>query len=132
MATPIWPLVLPQETLKEGYNRAIPDQTIRSGMDTGPAKVRYRGGHMPEVISLTLVLTDAQRDALITFVKNTVKGGALAFEYPNPENPSGGYVLARLVPAGNKELFSISQYQNSVFWQVSLKMEVWRDVPLGA
>lgn len=131
MAFAVWPLALPQETFKEGYSRAIPDQTIRSSMETGPAKVRFRGGHMPEVISMTLVLTDEQRDVLIAFAKEVTKGGTFPFEYPNPENPTSGYVLARFVPAGNKELFSISQYQNSVLWQVSLKMEVWRDVPLG-
>lgn len=130
MARPVWPLILPQETFKDGYSRAIPDQTIRSNMDTGPAKVRYRGGHMPEVLSMTLVLTDEQRDALIAFARDIIKGGVLTFEYPNPENPASGYILARLVPHGSRELFTISQYQKSILWQVSIKMEVWRDVPL--
>ena len=127
MATPIWPLVLPQETFKDGYSRSIPDMTIRSDMDTGPAKVRYRGGHKPETLTTTLVLDDAQRDALLTFVYDVVKGGAVAFEFPNPED-SGTYILARLIPMGSGELFSISQYQNSIKWKVSLKLEVWRDV----
>lgn len=127
MATPIWPLVLPQETFKDGYSRSIPDMTIRSDMDTGPAKVRYRGGHKPETLSITLVLDDTQRDSLLTFVYDVVKGGAVAFQFPNPEDNSI-YILARLIPMGSGELFNISQYQNSIKWKVSLKLEVWRDV----
>lgn len=129
MTTAVWPLVLPQETFKDGYSREIPDQTIRSDMDTGPAKVRYRGGHMPETVSMTLVLTEEQRDALVDFATETTKGGALPFEFPNPENPQQ-YVLARFVPASNKTLFSISQYQNSIKWQIAIKLELWKDVVL--
>lgn len=127
MSTAVWPLVLPQETFKDGYSRELPDQTIRSDMDTGPAKVRYRGGHMPDTVNITLVLSDEQRDALLSFVKNVVKGGALPFDFPKPEDPSQ-YVLARFVPVGNKSLFSIAQYQNSVFWQVGIKLELWDDI----
>lgn len=127
MSTAIWPVTLPQEVPKDGYSRKIPNQTIRSDMETGPAKVRYRGGHMPDIVTMTFVLTDAQRDALLTFAKNTVKGAALTFEFPHPEHPTD-YVLARFLPVGNDELFSISQYQHSIMWQVTIKLEIWDDV----
>lgn len=130
MVIAVWPPTLPQEFDKEGYSRDVPDLTIRSSMDIGPAKVRYRGGNAPDTVSITLILDDTQRDTLVTFATKTVKGGALPFEFPDPENPKR-YIMARFAPSGNSSLFSISQYQNSILWQVSIKLEIWKDLILG-
>ena len=123
----MWPLSLPQCPLRASYKRTLPNMTVRSSMDTGPDKVRYRGGHSPQTVEAAYFLTAAQRNALETFALETIKGGAICFDWPNPEN-SGDYVLARLVPEGDG-LLSFSPNGNG--WNVNLRLEYWPDAPNG-
>ena len=61
----MWPLILPQCPLRASYKRTLPNMTIRSSMDTGPDKVRYRGGHSPMTVDAAYFLTAAQLLALV-------------------------------------------------------------------
>ncbi len=120
-----WPLALPQTPLYNGYKRQLPNNLIRSSMDTGSDKVRKRGRFKPEVISATYVLSSEQRNILENFVHNSIAEGAICFNWPHPELDK--LVRARL-KAGSSGLFDISPYSTSLYWQVSLELEVWPNV----
>lgn len=36
---PVWPVTLPQDVLIDGYDEKVPEMTLRTQMDAGPAKV---------------------------------------------------------------------------------------------
>lgn len=124
----MWPLSLPQSPLKTGYKRVGPNMTVRSEMDTGPDKVRYRGGHKPQVIDLAYVLSAEQRDWFEEFCNGTLAGGVICFDWPSQEH-GGRYVRARLVPTADG-LYTLQPYQDSLYWQATFKLEIWPDAPL--
>lgn len=123
----IWPLALPQKPQRSGYSKKIPNNLIRSDMDTGPAKVRRRGGAKPEQVTGTYILTSEQLAVLETFVKETIAGGALCFDYPHPQ--TGAHVRARLV-GGSDSITEAQLWGNTNALQVTLTIEYWPDAPL--
>jgi|GEM_PF-627877 len=125
---PMWPLILPQRPQQNSYKRTLPNMTIRTDMETGPAKVRWRGGNSPQTVEASYILTDAQRDALETFVMEVVKQGAICFDWPDPEH-GGDYVLARLT-GGNDGALSFTPFAPG-WWSVTVKLEFWRNAPTG-
>lgn len=96
----IWPVSLPVQPLEKGYNEGIPDNTLRSGNDAGPAKVRRKAGLIPFPMAVVMLCTAAQVGTLQTFVNTTLSGGALRFEWTHPR--TGATVEARFLPNGNK------------------------------
>lgn len=124
----LWPLSLPQCPQRTGYTRRLPNMTIRTDMETGPAKVRYRGGNSPQTVEAAYVLTDAQRDVLETFIMETVLQGAVCFDWPDPEH-GGDYVLARVV-GGSDAALSFTPVAPG-YWSATLKIEFWRNAPTG-
>jgi len=79
MSIPTWPSVLPQDFQIDGYNETLPDVTIRTKMDAGPAKVRRRFTTNVRPIKCKLKVTDTQYVALASFYQNDCAGGALSF-----------------------------------------------------
>lgn len=129
-----WPLALPQKPLQDGYKRTIPNNLIRSSMDTGSDKVRRRGRFKPQVVTATYLLNPRalyngsrwnQKDVLESFVHNSIAEGAVCFNLPHPE--TGTLVRARL-KAANDGLFDISQYKDTMCWVATLTFEIWPDV----
>lgn len=85
MSTAIdWPSTLPKALRLSGLSNSLPNQTIRSQMDIGPAKVRRRTTAAIEPISGSIVLTEAQTETLDLFFLSTLKGGALSFNWTHP------------------------------------------------
>ncbi len=125
MAVPIWPTGLPQRPLKAGYKRSLPNNLIRSSMDTGSDKVRKRGRFRPEDVQAAYILKPAQVTILENFVHNTIAEGAICFDWWHTEKNK--YVRARL-KGGNGGLFDIQPYRDSICWQVTLNLEIWPDV----
>lgn len=81
MAT--WPATLPDpliNTLKE----SPADNSIRTQMDKGPAKMRRRTTANTKPIAFTMILTDAQLTALDAFYTATTFSGAISFDYTHP------------------------------------------------
>ena len=116
-----------------GYKRSLPNNLIRSSMDTGSDKVRKRGRFKPEDVQATYLLNPHyvygnkvydQREVLETFV-HTLAEGAICFDWWHAEK--GKYVRARL-KAGNDGLLDFQPYRESIYWQVTLKLEIWPDV----
>lgn len=124
MPAPIWPLDLPQRPLRSGYSDKLPNNQLRSEMDSGPDKVRGKGKAEAEVDTVTYVLRDSQRDLFKSFVRDTLQGGVLCFDWPHPTLRR--YVRARLV-ASSDSLVSIQPYGNTLAWQTTLTVEYWPD-----
>jgi hypothetical protein len=90
MAT--WPASLPYpalNTLKE----TPPENTIRTQMEKGPAKLRRRTTANVRPLSFTLKLTPAQVTTLDDFFTTTTFSGAVEFTYTHPR--TGASVTAR-------------------------------------
>ena len=129
-----WPLALPQYPQSDGYRRSLPNNMIRSSMDTGSDKVRKRGRFRPQVVTATYFLNPRhvyngavynQRDVLESFIHNSIAEGAICFDWWHPELRR--LVRARL-KAGSDSLFDIQPVGNSLWWQATLTLEIWPDV----
>ena len=125
MAVYRWPTSLPQKPLVDGYKRVLPNNLIRSSMDTGSDKVRKRGRFKPQEISASYVLTAAQRNTLENFVHNSLAEGAICFNWPHPE--LNKLVRARL-KASNDGILEFSPYRDTTRWSVTLKIEIWPEI----
>ena len=85
MSTDIdWPGTLPKVLRLSGLSNSLPNLTIRSQMDIGPAKVRRRTTAAVEPVAGSIVLTEQQTESLDTFFITTLKGGALSFNWIHP------------------------------------------------
>ncbi len=80
----LWPATLPQNFEQEGYSELSPDMTVRTKMDTGPAKVRRRFTAAPYPMSGTMRMTKDQTVDLDTFYQTTTHGGADVFTFIHP------------------------------------------------
>ena len=78
-----WPDTLPQAFSQDGYQETLPNVTIRSEMDAGPAKSRRRFTCQVTPIKGQMVLTTAQKGYLKTFYNTTTAGGSLSFTFPH-------------------------------------------------
>lgn len=72
MANPTWPTTLPQPVL-DSISYTPLNNTIRSQMDAGPAKMRRRFTAAGEDVTLVLMLTAEQKADLDTFIRVTLK-----------------------------------------------------------
>lgn len=80
----IWPPTLPDYLLKDGYSEMPPEVTLRTRMETGPAKVRRRATNAVRPIRGTVRLSAAQKALLDAFYVDTLVGGSLAFDWVHP------------------------------------------------
>lgn len=85
MATSIvWPATLPQRFLQQGFTETPPDTLLVTDFDVGPGFARRRSTCGVRKFSGRMYL-DATKKALFdTFVRTTLKGGALTFMFPHP------------------------------------------------
>jgi len=125
MAVYRWPTSLPQKPLVDGYSREVPNNVIRSSMDTGSDKVRKRGNGKPQVVKATYAMTAAQRDTLETFIRDSIAYGAICFNWPHPE--LNKLVRARL-KASSDGVCTFQPYKDTRWWQTQLTFEIWPDI----
>ena len=83
MATETWPSTpgFPQVPLFQGFAQSEKTATIRSPMGYGPAKVRRRTTAAIQPVNISLMLSSADKDTLITFYDVTVRGGSERFNW---------------------------------------------------
>ena len=93
MANPGWPVSLPVP-LVQGITYTPGQNTIRTPMDAGPAKVRRRFTAVPETLAFNLVLTGAQVQVLQDFVEITLSD-VLPFDWIDFRKPTGTAVTYR-------------------------------------
>ncbi len=84
MASIDWPSSLPQTLRLDGLKTKDQEATVRTDMDTGPAKVRLRFTAASEDVSGSLLLTADELAILQTFFRTTVKRGTLRFNMIHP------------------------------------------------
>ncbi len=118
MATYSWPPSLPKYPEK-GFSETGGVLVLRTPMDAGPAKLRYRG-KAPSKLNVTYFMTTDQVTALETFVYDILKG-VRRFDILHPRKP-GVLVEARIVPNGDT-YFTVN-YAAPGHWRVQLTLEV--------
>lgn len=78
-----WPAFMPSPLL--GLEEQPPDTTLRSAMDTGPAKTRPRFSAAPrDFDGWSCRLSDADKTAFDDWYVNDIARGALSFDLVNP------------------------------------------------
>ena len=99
-----WPSDLPDRWLRSGLSESLADNTIRSQVDRGPAKVRRRTIAGVRTVSGSMHMTHAQWDTLVNFYNDTVKG-TIEFAMPDPFDEEDT-VQVRFTAAPRKSYFS--------------------------
>lgn len=114
MAT--WPATLPAPAINS-FREKPPNNTIRSTMDKGPAKVRRRTTANTRPISFTLKLTPEQTQALDDFYEIETFSGADEFDYVHPR--TGENVTARFVSEPD-----YSEVEGGIIYTCSISLEI--------
>jgi len=110
--SPTWPNTLPEWPVNNRFSIDPQELTVRSSMDTGPAKVRRRFTAAVYTIKAQYILTSDQWATLLTFYEDYP---STAFTYKRPD--TGDNVDARFVKAP-----SVSVDANS--YRVTVELEV--------
>lgn len=108
----LWPASLPQSPLLDGWQETLPDNTLRTEMEQGPAKLRRRSTAASGRMNVQFLLSTADCALLDTFYSDTLTGGVKVFQMPHPRRSTpvscrftappeyaavnGGYCRARL------------------------------------
>ena len=79
----VWDPDLPQ-CLERGWSETLPQTTLRTEMDAGPAKTRQRFTTGVGRLTGSILLTKEQVPVLRTFYAVDIEGGALPFEWVHP------------------------------------------------
>lgn len=74
-----WPEGIPFFKLRSGYGAEPGENTLRTPMDVGPAKVRRRTTSAPSVITGSAYMTREEAQRFEQFWRDTLKDGALSF-----------------------------------------------------
>ena len=77
-----WPTTIP--TCQANYSEVRMDGTLRSQMETGPAKTRRRFTATPVFLSLNYLLNAAQVETLDDFYANITLQGSERFGFTHP------------------------------------------------
>ena len=113
-----WPGTLPQSPQK-GFTESVGALILRTPMDAGPAKERYRGKRA-NTMQVSFVMTTAQVATLETWIVDTIRGTA-RFGFTHPRKNT--IVETRIVPQGDGELFT-SGYLAPGYWNIALTFEI--------
>lgn len=112
----VWHLSLPQ-SLHIGVNVTGPDTLVHMPTEVGPGKTRNRYSVGPQPVSVPVIMTQAELDIFVPWVKDTLKNGAEPFLYRNPL--TGDDVQYRFTP---NQPFSYSSLGPK--WRVQLNLEI--------
>lgn len=77
-----WPASLPQQLI--GTTEQDQDAVLRTGMDAGPPSRRNRYTARVTQVRVPMILTGTQKQAFDTFYRDTLKNGALSFDWEDP------------------------------------------------
>ena len=84
---PSWPRTLPQAFDVSGFRDELPERLVRSELDGGREKFRQRAersNYAP--IAGRISIEQSDWDSLLLFYEDILKDGALAFDFPDPDN----------------------------------------------
>ena len=112
-----WPGGVPVP--QKGFTESMGANILRTPMDSGPAKIRYRGKNSG-ILTVAFLMTTAQVAVLETFLVTTLKG-VKRFGFPHPR--TGVETEVRLMAESDSALYSVN-YRAPGYWDVSLKLEI--------
>lgn len=112
---PVWPTTLPQSPLQDSYRETVADNTVRTAMEQGPAKLRRRATSAVSKLSIGFILNPAQMAVLESFYASGLSGGVLPFTFPHPRTGTGTSCRFTTPPSAS----NIGGY-----YKVALEMEV--------
>lgn len=92
---PAWPDTLPASPRVENFRETVPNTSIRTDMEQGPAKVRQRTTAGVRMLSLEYLMSKAQVTTLESFYLTTLQGGSFHFTFTHPR--SGSSLICRFV-----------------------------------
>lgn len=81
---PAYPGTLPQLVLQDGYGETARENSIRTSMEQGEAKVRKRYTAAIRKFSIVQFMTGAQVEIFDQFWENDLAFGSLAFSWVHP------------------------------------------------
>lgn len=84
MASITWPSTVPQRFNQESFSNTLADNTIRSGMDVGPDKIRRITTSNTEPVQGVIIMSKTEVGYLKTFYYTTSQGGVLEFNWVDP------------------------------------------------
>ena len=111
-----WPSTLPTYPLLENYTESVANNSIRTEMEQGPAKVRCRSSVGVSKISISYFLSKEQIEVLDNFYEAELKSGSIAFNFIHPRTSAD--VKCRFLQS--------PQYQavNGNYYKVNLELEI--------
>lgn len=113
---PTWPLTLPAFPLADSFRETVPDTSLRTVMDQGPAKVRRRTTAAARNIHASYILSRAQVESLESFYVTDLFGGSASFAYTHPRTEIVVSCRFRKPP----DYISL----NGDYFRVTLEMEI--------
>lgn len=113
-----WPLSLPQAPQK-GFTETGGPRIVRTQMDAGIAKQRYRGLSTSN-LTVSFIVTTEQASTFEDFVRLTIHGVA-RFGFPHPR--TNQIVEVRIVPQGDSNMYTLA-YLAPGYWTLNLQLEV--------
>lgn len=117
MAT--WPASLPIP-LGSDYMLDFGDPTVRTDMDSGPARVRRRYTAAPDLISVSWKFTESQMAAFRVFIETDIDYGAAWFYLSLKDGSAAGMVTREVRFAAPPR----AAYIPGGYWHVSATLEV--------
>ncbi len=117
MTLPLWPEELPLAPLAERYQEVLPDTTLRSKVEQGPAKVRQRTTAGMSELSVSYLLSRVQVELLEAFYSETLGGGAVRFAYRHPRRETEVQARFRKPPQ--------LQPRNAQYYLARLELEIF-------
>ena len=115
-----WPTTLPQPTMS-GYALQATDATIRTDMESGPARVRRRYTAAPDKVTLRFVFSEEQMAAFRVFWDGDAQQGAAWWWLTVKDGRTVGSVAREVRPTNGA--FK-SEMIDAVHWSVTFEVEV--------
>jgi hypothetical protein len=115
MAT--WPTTLPSPT--SGFSIAPVDQTIRTDMEVGSARVRRRTSARNDMMTTTWLMTNDQVAIFRTWFTTTINGGVTWFTVSLPV----GSTVYSSVNARFKGPYTID-HVGGIYWKINGTLEI--------
>jgi hypothetical protein len=79
-----WPSTLPQYVEQDSFSETIRNPVVSTEMDAGPKKYRLRYTAVPEMFTISMVLTSAERLIFLAFYKVNLHYGVDEFTWVHP------------------------------------------------
>ena len=115
----IWPASLPQASLL-GDSETFPDTVLKTDMDAGVPKRRNRFTAGLRLFEIPLYMTNVQANVYYTFFTQTLKNGALPFEWKIPRTAETVEFLHRRPP----KLEAFTMDSAGAYYRATLELEV--------